>query len=326
MKKIVFVSLLGSVLLNLSTLWAQTKHIPVAYSAISSTQSALWVTKESGLFDKYGLSVDLVYVGSGTKVAQAVIAGEFPVAFAGGTIVNADLAGGDIVVVGGVVNVPSFYFIVPPSIKRPEDLKGKATGITRYGSSTDFTLRYLLKKWDLEPDRDVKVLQMGGQPEILAGLQSGVIQGGNFSSPTDFKARKAGFVVLTDLGKIGLDYPTVSIVSTRSYIRKDSGTVKNFLMAYTEGAQKLFKDKEFAMKTIAKYTRTQDREILEATHAYATNFVERIPNLPYRAITTVLEQTALKEPRARGRKAEEFIDPAFFNELEKSGFFKSVGR
>ena len=326
MKKIISVSLLGTVLLNLSLLWAQTKRIPVAFSAISATHSALYVTKEAGLFEKHGLSVDLVYVASGTKVAQAVIAGEFPVAFAGGTIVNANLAGGDIAVVGGVVNVPAFYLIVHPSIKKPEDLKGKALGITRYGSSTDFTLRFLLKKWGVEPDREVKILQMGGQPEILAGLLAGAIQGGNFSSPSDYKARKAGFVVLADLGKIGLDYPTVSIVSTRSYIKKDPATVKNFLTAYTEGVQRMFRDKEFAMKTVSKYTRTQDREILEAAYAYATNFIERIPNLPYKAIDTILAQTALTEPRAKGHRAEEFIEPTFFNELEKSGFFKSVSR
>ncbi len=322
MRKIVIFTICVLFVQPVFQLQAQMKRFAVAFSAISATQCALWITKEAGLFEKRGLSVDLVYVGSGTKVAQAVIAGEFPIAFAGGTIVNADLAGGDIVVVGGVVNVPSFYLIVYPSIKKPEDLKGKALGITRYASSTDFTLRYLIKKWGMEPDRDVKIIQMGGQPEIFAGMQSGVIQGGNFSSPTDYKARKAGYTVLQDLGKIGLAYPVVSIVSTRSYIKKDPATVRNFLMAYTEGVDKLFKDKDFAMKIIGKYTRTDDREIVAASYDYALNFVERVPNLPYKGIETILAQTAEKDSRAKGRKAEDFIDPSVFNELERSGFFK----
>jgi len=317
---------LGILLLAVSPLRAQTKRIPVAYSAISATQSAFYLTKEAGLFEKNGLSVDMVYVASGTKVAQTVIAGEFPVALAGGTIVNANLAGGDIVVVGGVVNVPSFYVYVHPSIKKPEDLKGKALGITRYASSTDFTLRYLVKKWGLEPDRDVKIIQMGGQPEILAGMQAGVIQGGNLSSPADYKAKKAGFSLLADFRNVGLDYPTVSIVSTRSYIKKDPSTVKHFLAAYSEGVDRLFKDKELAMKVIGKYTRTEDREVLEASYAYATNFIERTPKLPYKAIETVIAQTAATEPKAKQYKADDFIDPTFYNELEKSGFFKSISR
>ena len=316
----------GLLLLAVSPLRAQTKRIPVAYSAISATQSAFYLAKEAKFFERHGLYVDPVYVAGGTRVAQAIIAGEFTVALAGGNIVNANLAGGDIVVIGGVVNVPSFYLFVQPSIKGQENLRGKTLGITRYGASTDFTLRFLLKKWGLEPDRDVKIIQMGGQPEILAGMQAGVIQGGILSSPGDFKAKKTGFAMLANFAKVGLDYPTVSIVSTRSTIKKDPETVKRFLMAYSEGVDRLFRDKELAIKIIGKWTRTQDREALESSYEYATNFIERPPHLPYKAIDMVLAQTAETDARAKGRKAEEFIDSSIYNELEKSGFFKSLAR
>ena len=326
MGRISFISWIALLLLLPASVGAQTKRIPVAYSAISATQTAFYMAKEGGYFEKHGLFVEPVYVASGTKVAQAVIAGEFPVALAGGIIVNADLAGGDIAIFGGVVNVPSFYVFVDPSIKKPEDLKGKAIGITRYGSSTDFSARYLVKKWGMEPDRDIKILQMGGQPEILAGLQAGAIQGGILSSPGDYKARKAGFQLLVDFKKVGLDYPTVSLVSARSFIKKDPQTVRRFLMAYSEATERLYRDKDFAMKVLGKYTRTDDREALEWAYNYATTFVERPPHLPYKAVETILAQIALTDPKAKDRKAEEFIDPAFYHELEKSGFFKSLSR
>ena len=305
---------------------AQTKRIAVAYSAISATQAAFYLAKDANLFEKHSLYVDPVYLAGGSRVSQAIIAGEFTVALAGGNIVFANLAGGDIVTFGGVVNVPSFYLYVQPTIKKQEDLKGKALGITRYGASTDFTLRYLLKKWGFEPDRDVKVIQMGGQPEILAGMQAGVIHGGTLSSPGDFKAKKAGFTMLSNFAKAGLDYPTTSLVSTRSTIKTDRETVKRFLMAYSEAVDRLFRDKELAMKIIGKWTRTQDRETLESSYEYATNFIERPPKLPYKAIETILVDAAQTDPRARGRKADEFLDASIYNELEKSGFFKSLGR
>src|SRR3989454_923768 len=258
--------------------------------------------------------------------SQAVLAGEFAVALAGGNIVFGDLAGGDIVTYGGVVNVPSFYLYVQPSIKTQEELRGKTLGITRYGASTDFTLRFLLKKWGIEPDRDVKIIQMGGQPEIFAGMQAGVVHGGILSSPGDFKAKKAGFVLLANFAKVGLDYPTTGLVSTRSTINKDRDTVKRFLMAYSEAVDRLFRDKELGIKVIGKWTRTQDRETLESSYEYATNFIERPPRLPFKAIEMVISETAETDPRAKGRKAEEFIDPSIYNELEKSGYFKSLGR
>jgi NitT/TauT family transport system substrate-binding protein len=326
MNKYVTIAVLLLALLIHVPLDAQTKRIAVAYSAISATQAAFYLAKDANIFEKNGLYVDPVYVAGGSRVSQAVIAGEFTVALAGGNIVFANLAGGDIVTFGGVVNVPSFYLYVQPSIKRQEDLRSKTLGITRYGASTDFTLRYLLKKWGLEPDRDVKVIQMGGQPEILAGMQAGVIHGGILSSPGDFKAKKAGFTMLANFAKTGLDYPTTSLVSTRSTIKADRETVKRFLMAYSEAVDRLFRDKELAMKVIGKWTRTQDRETLESSYEYATNFIERPPRLPYKAIETILAQAAETDPRARGRKADEFLDPTIYNELEKSGFFRSLSR
>jgi NitT/TauT family transport system substrate-binding protein len=309
-----------------TTVYAQTKRIPVAYSAVSASQSAFYITKEAGLFEKHGLFVDPVYVASGTKVAQAVIAGEFPVALAGGTVVNANLAGGDIAIFGGVVNVPSFYIFVHSSIKRPEDLKGKTVGITTFGSSTDFSIRYLIKKIGMEPDKDVKILQMGGQPQIVAGMVAGAVQAGVLSSPANYNATKAGFQMLVDFKSVGLDYPTVSLVSTRSYIKKDPQTVRRFLMAYSEGTERLFQDKEFAMKVIGKYTKTNDREALEAAYNFATTFVERPPELPYKAVETILAQLAEKDPRAKNFKPDDFIDSTFYRDLEKSGFFKSLSR
>jgi NitT/TauT family transport system substrate-binding protein len=215
---------------------------------------------------------------------------------------------------------------VQPSIKKPEDLRGKALGVTSYGSSTDFTVRYLLKKWGVEPDKDVKILQMGGQPEILAGLMAGAINGGVFTSPGEYRARKAGNVIIADFSKIGLDYPTVSLVSTRAFIKKEPATIRRFLMGYSDGVERMFRDKELAMKIISKYTRNTDREVLEATYTYATNFVERPPRPPVKAVETILEQTAVTNPKAKGRRAEEFVDPSFYNELEKSGYFKSAGK
>ena len=300
---------------------AQTRRIPVAYSAVSASQSAFYLTKEAGYFEKHGLFVDPVYVASGTKVAQAMIAGEFPVALAGGTVVNANLAGGDIAIFGGVVNVPSFYVFVHSAIKRPEDLKGKTVGITTFGSSTDFSIRYLIKKLGMEPDKDVKICRWADSRRSSRGW-SRARSGGRAVVAANYNATKAGFQQLVDFKTVGLDYPTVSLVSTRSYIKKDPQTVRRFLMAYSEGTERLYNDKELAMRVIGKYTKTTDREALAAAYSFATTFVERPPRLPYKAVETILAQIGEKDPKAKAHKSEDFIDPTFYNELEKSGFFK----
>src|SRR6185436_7584755 len=132
---------------------AQLRKIPIAFSSIAVVQSGIWVTKEANLFEKYSLTADLVYVASGTTVSQAMISGEFLAGLVGGSIVTANVSGADFAIIGGVVNRPNFYLTAHPSIRQVSDLKGKAVGITRYGSSTDFIIRFLLQKWGLEPDK-----------------------------------------------------------------------------------------------------------------------------------------------------------------------------
>lgn len=303
---------------------AQIKKIEVAYSAISATQAAVWFTKEAGVFEKHDLSVNLNYVASGTRVVQALLAGEFPIGIAGSAAILANLAGGDAVFVGGIVNVPAFYLLVTPEIKRIEDLRGKVLGVTRFGASTDFALRYALRQWGLEPGKDVTILQVGGQPELIAAMKAGAIQAAPVTAPAEIRGRKAGFTVLTDLAKSGLQYPLISIVSTRSFIKKDPDTVRNFLRAYAAGTHRFFREKALAMKVIGKYTRTEDPEILESAYAYATQFVEKIPRPPFKGVEIELQEIALTQPGTKGRKVEEFVDGRFFEELEASGFFKSL--
>jgi ABC-type nitrate/sulfonate/bicarbonate transport system substrate-binding protein len=137
---------------------------------------------------------------------------------------------------------------------------------------------------------------------------------------------KAGFQMLVDFKSVGLDYPTVSLVSTRSVIKKDPQTVRRFLMAYSEGVERLYNDKEFAMSVIGKYTKTSDRGALGAGYSFATTFVERPPRLPFKAIETILAQMSEKDPKAKNYSPEDFIDPTFYNELEKSGYFKSLAK
>lgn len=303
---------------------AQPKKIEVAYSAISATQATLWFTKEAGVFEQHGLGVRLNYVASGTKVVQALLAGEFPIAFAGSAVVLATLVGGDVVFVGGAVNVPAFYLLVTPEIKRIEDLRGKVLGVTRFGASSDFALRYALRHWGIEPDRDVTVLQVGGQPEIIASMKGGAIQGAPVVAPFELRGRKAGLTVLTDLSKSGFQYPMIGIASTRAAIRKDPDAVRAFLRAYTEGTHRFFREKALALKVIGAYTKTGDPEVLESAYAYATQFVERIPRPPLKGVENTLEEIARKRPEAKGRRAEDFVDGRFFEELEASGFFKSL--
>ena len=140
-------------------------RLNLGYSSISGSQAILQVIKDAGIFQKNSLDVSLVLIAGGSGIIQALIAGDLPVAIVSGEpSILARLQGADTVILGGLINIIDFSIITAPEIKKPQDLKGKKLAVSRFGSSTDFVIRYALDKWGLVPDRDVAILQIGSQP------------------------------------------------------------------------------------------------------------------------------------------------------------------
>ena len=305
--------------------WPQTRvKLNVIYPAISGINAALWTAAEANTFQKYGLDVTLVYIPSAPQVVRVMLSGDSQISLTGGApVVNANLSGADLVFIGGVANVPAFYLMALPEIKSIEDLKGKTVGVTRFGSSTDFTMRYILQKHGLQPEKDVTLLQIGGMPELAAAISKRFIVAAPFSSPTNLRAKNAGARILIDMAKAGVYFPHTNIVTTRPYIRTHRDVVLNFLRGYSEGIQKMITDKAFAKKVLQKYTRENDDEIIETTYQYALDYVARPPYPTREGIIETLKQSA--HPKAKTANPDDFIDISLVRSLEDNGFFREIG-
>jgi ABC-type nitrate/sulfonate/bicarbonate transport system substrate-binding protein len=157
-----------------------------------------------------------------------VQSGEVPIGiFTGGAVVNSNLAGGDLVIVASGMNVIPFFLMARPEIRQVEDLKGKKIGITRFGSATDFALSYTEEKWPLKRTRDFAVIQLGGMPEMMAALKSGGLDAAMLNTEFTILARKDNFRELADIAALGLAFPTSSIGTTRSFIKRNENAVRN---------------------------------------------------------------------------------------------------
>ncbi|HXL09133.1 MAG TPA: ABC transporter substrate-binding protein, partial [Candidatus Bathyarchaeia archaeon] len=230
------------------------ERINAIYASIAGDHAGLYVAQEMGLFRKYGLEVNLSYTAGAAQVIQTMMAGENQIATAGGSgVVDADFAGADLVAVAGMVNIPAFYIVVQPEIKSIQELRGRPVGITRFGSSTDFTMRYILRKAGLEPDRDVPLLQLGGQPELAAGIETRRIFAAPMTPPALLKTMKAGARIQIPPKTIGLSFPHVGIVVRKQFLTARRQTVKNFIAGYSEGVAMLYRDKEGSKSAIARF-------------------------------------------------------------------------
>jgi NitT/TauT family transport system substrate-binding protein len=308
-----------------SATFAQTR-LEVAYPTTVGSMAVLWVAKDARLFEKQGLEVELIYVAGSSKVVQAMLAKEIPISeIAIPAVIQANLAGADLVMLAGPNNKPGQKIMVKPEIKTPENLKGKKIGITRFGTSDDFLLRYILGQWKIQPERDVALLQMGGSPEILAGLGSRGIDGGMLSSPLHLRAAKLGFSMLADLSTIGVDYQGAGVVTTRSYARENQDVVRRYLKAYVEGLHRLKTDKNFSLKVIGKYTRISEADALEETYQhYAIKVMPKVPYPTTKGIQMVLDEIGSRDAKAKNLSPASLIDVSYLKELEQSGFVKNL--
>jgi len=192
---------------------APLEKLRLAYSAIGGSQASFWIPYEAGIFRRHGLDVELLYVAGGGRAAQVVQSGEVPIGlFTGGAAINSNLAGGDLVVIASSMNVMTFVVMARPEIKRAEDLKGKKVGISRFGSATDFGLRYAEEQWPVKRQRDFTVIQMGGVSDVYGALRAGALDAGVINAELAILARREGYRELVDIAKMGINFPTSSVV------------------------------------------------------------------------------------------------------------------
>jgi ABC-type nitrate/sulfonate/bicarbonate transport system substrate-binding protein len=298
--------------------------IRVAYSSISGAAIVPWIAVDKGLFAKYDLDVELIYV-AGSQAMQSLMSGTTPMGIQGiepGFRVNAH--GADTVMILGLVTKPPFSIIVRPEIKDYRELRGKPMGITRYGSSTDLLLRLTLEKWGFKPEVDVPILQMGGVPPILAGMQSKKIFGGPLSLPTLARAKQEGYRELADVADLVPDYQVAGIVTRRAFVKQNTDTVRGFIKAIAEATATFLSDPASARKVMKERLQIDDPLVIEETQK---NYPRYMPHVPYPSragiavIKGFLDRT---EPALRPLSIDDQIDDQWVRELEQSGFFAKL--
>jgi NitT/TauT family transport system substrate-binding protein len=301
------------------------QKVRLAYASVTAAFAIPWIAKDAGIFRRHGLDVEIVYIASGPRTIQALVAGGVDIAaIGGGAGVDAKLAGADAVFVAVSVNRVLLYMVAAPEIQRIEDLRGKAIGGTRIGTLTDFFSRYYLRQVGLVPDRDVIVRGTGGLPETVAALKAGQIQAGTFGFPAVLQARAAGFHVLVDYATQGLRYPLSGIVTTQNMIRTRENVVRSLLESIVEGTHRFKTDPAFAIEVMGRYTRINDRKILEESQRVYASAFERVPYPLTEDMKLVLTQVAENNPRARGADPREFVEPRLIREIEASGLIKRL--
>ena len=304
---------------------ADADRLTVCYSSIAATSVTTWVPHEAGIYKKYGLDVRIVYVAGAQAIATLLSGDAQIVQGSGAAAALSRLSGSDATVIGTTINVIPMSLVTTPDIAGAQDLKGKTFGVSRFGSLTDLGLRKAVAELGLDPNKDIKMIQTGGVPEILLFMQQGVIKGGLISSPTLEKAKELGYREFMNLSEVKFRYPGTALLTTDSFIRSRPQTVNRFLKATLEGIKYAKSNPEFTIRILGKYTRTNDNKLLSsAFKSYILGYIRDVPTVTQAEMEAVLDDIAARNPKAKGLDARQFYDPAPLEQLVKEGFIKEL--
>jgi NitT/TauT family transport system substrate-binding protein len=308
-----------------SDLQAQEK-LTVSYSSVDAPSANWYIAQEKGLYKKYGLDVDSIFIPASSTNVAVLVAGQLKFGNGtGGTIASAAVSGAPLVAVACFMNTLPYELIVQDSIKTPQQLKGKSIGISRIGSSSDVIARVFLKNLGLEPDKDVAIIQVGGGGERAAAFRTGRIAA--FPAPPGVLHLTKGMPqrVLISTADFPKPYPFPYIcgTTTKSYLASSRGTVKRLVMALTEGVQFFQTRKEESKNILAKYSRQNDPAYLEAAWEINAKLFDRVPYVGREGMDIQVKEAVARKPGAT-LKADDIVDDSIVAELEKEGFIDKL--
>jgi ABC-type nitrate/sulfonate/bicarbonate transport system substrate-binding protein len=329
--KLTAILLLAMFLLPSAPLYAQRlKQVPFPFSPIGINCLPWFVAKESRIAEKHGIDFDPVFIGASAVLFQSMLSGAADFSGSGGpSIISNVLRGGDIIHVTAMVPRFTQSIMVKPEIKKPEEMSGKKIGVSRLGTVTHFALQTAIDGYGV---KNVTILQMGGQPEALAGVMRGSVDGAVFSPPYNFQLKKQGYNELVspnDLQKL-TEFITNGIVARRSVAEKDKDTVIKLIKLTAESIKLVQTDREFTKKVIMKWMPMKDPDMLEQVYRFATENYSKegfVPEAALRSMTKQMVQSNLVDAKAAAATpVTAYYDNRYVEEVKQSGFFDQLWR
>lgn len=288
------------------------EKIAFAYASISPSMSAVWMAKEIGAFEKNGLNAELVYISSGATTIQALVGGSVHAALgASNAVVAATLKGAPIIAVASNTSRPGMQLWVQPEIQRAEQLQGKTLAITRFGSTSDFVTRLVLRKLNLENKTELR--QFGGVVEADLGFRTRQAEGRVSSQAPGPKAK-----MLVDAAELGIPFSMNLLAVSNEYLSKSPKSVEAIVRGYIEGVAALKTRKAQALKLFEKYM-GQRGGSAEMHYEFVMKYLDSVPRIDAAAVDTVLEMVG-----AKGAAKSKLYDNSIIDRLVHEGFTEKL--
>jgi len=304
------------------------QSIRVALSTPTPHMAPLYVAKDKKFYEKYGLDVQLILVNSGSLVAQMFQAGEIQItANAPASLVSLAATGEKLSFFLGLSNTSPFSVITQPTIRRPEDLKGKKIGTARFGGSSHISALIALEHLGLDLKRDkITLIQTGVDPDRMVALANKAIDAGMLQRVATKIMTGKGFYNLLNMQESKLPYQNTGLTVKKNYAAANPKVIDGFTRATIEAYADIFKkeNKQSFKEIIARNLRLRNLEAAEDFYIEAQEELDHKPYPTLEGFKIVIKYVAEQNPKAAAIKAEEIVDTSWLKRLDDEKFFDRV--
>jgi ABC-type nitrate/sulfonate/bicarbonate transport system substrate-binding protein len=299
------------------------------YAPLSASGYLWFIAKDAGYFEKNRLDVDMYFEGASPIMVQSILAGENQLAGGlGPTAVTNVLQGGDVIPVACITHTFTTPMYVQPSITSLQQLRGKKVGVSRIGAVSHLTADAILRRARVG---DITIIQTGGIPESMAAMMTGNVDGAMVNPPNNIILREKGFSEMVggkQLKAMNLRFPENGVMAKRTWAEKNADVVKRFIKSLAEGLKRMHDDKEFAIKTLSKFTKVTDAKSLDESYRWGMDSFFKDFKTPPEAMRLMVDQLAssrMIDPNlAQKTPLTAYYENRYVEELEREGFFKKL--
>jgi len=324
--KPLYISLVLFLTFGMFTASSRAENLKIGYGAFSLGYALIWITKEGRLFEKNGLDVDVLYLES-NLVRTALISGDIPIgAMSGAAMAAPKLQGADLVLLLGFQNYLPFRLVVRPEIKSAADLKGKRVGVAGFGLVAERAARLVVAKLGLNPEKDVTLLQTGGEATRLAALINGSIDATVLNPPIHKRAVEAGMRVLANMAEMGIPFQNSALVTSQRFIAKSPEVTRRLVKSFVEGIHLIKTNPEVTKRAIGKYMRMKDQKELDEAYEILDSLTQRKPSPTLEGLKPIISDLSPKIPAAKTAEPKDFVDVRVLEELDRSGYIDGLYR
>ncbi len=311
--------------LSTSATASSQEKLRLAWAGFSPTNSPIWTIEDRKLLEKQGVDPEIIAINASPTVLQALLANEIDAAsISVTTLTSSRLQGADTVMIVGVVPTFVDHIISLSSITKVEQLKGKIGGVNRLGSTSDLGLRLALRKLGVDPEKDVKIIPVGGNAERFAALSKGLTQFTIMPEPFLTQAERLGFHNFYNVSELKIPFWWNGIITRESILKKKRPLMLKLARAMVEAIHIIKTEKSYAINLIKKHLGVNDPEGLERAYRDYSSIFPEVPYPTPDGVKTMLDDLAPKNPKAATADPKAFVDPSLIKELDSSGFIKRL--